>query len=244
MLDRFSGHADSYARYRIDYPDALYAFVLSFVNERGTAWDCATGNGQVANALARYFEQVEATDISQTQVNQAPVLANVRYQVSQAEKTPFADKQFDLVTVGQALHWFDVEAFHREVQRVLKPGGVVAEWGYGLNTVSPAVDTLVNNFYTNTIGSYWDSMRQHVENQYAELPFDFANPQRANFTVERRWTADWFLNYLRTWSAVRKFISANGYDPVDPLTEPINEAWGPGERLVQFPVFLRLGINQ
>lgn len=241
LLDRFSGHADIYARYRINYPDALYDFVLSFVTKRGRAWDCATGNGQVATALARYFDQVDATDLSETQVGQAPALPNVRYQVSQAEKTPFADAQFDLVTVGQALHWFDVEAFHCEVRRVLKPGGVVAEWGYGLNTVNPAVDALVHEFYTNVIGSYWDPMRQHVENQYAELPFDFDNPQRADFTVERHWTADWFLNYLRTWSAVRKFMAANGHDPVDGLTELINAAWGPGERLVQFPVFLRLG---
>lgn len=84
-------------------------------------------------------------------------------------------------------------------------------------------------------------MRQHVENRYAELSFDFANPQHADFTVERHWTAEWFLNYLRTWSAVQKYIRANGHDPVDALTEPINTAWGPGERLVQFPVFLRLG---
>ena len=241
MLDRFSGHADRYARYRIDYPDALYDYVLSFVNERQSAWDCATGNGQVASTLARYFDQVEATDISQTQLEQAVVLPNVRYQISQAEKTPFADNQFDLVTVGQALHWFDVEAFHREVRRVLKPGGVVAEWGYGLNTVSPEVDALVNDFYINIIGTYWDSMRRHIENQYAELPFDFANPQRADFTVERHWTAGWFLNYLRTWSAVRNFIATNDLDPVDALAEPLTVAWGLGERLVQFPVFLRLG---
>ena len=241
MLDRFSGHADRYARYRIDYPDALYNYVLSFVNERQSAWDCATGNGQVASTLARYFDQVEATDISQTQLEQALVLPNVRYQISRAEKTPFADNQFDLVTVGQALHWFDAEAFHREVRRVLKPGGVVAEWGYGLNTVSPEVDALVNDFYINVIGAYWDSMRRHIENQYAQLPFDFANPQRADFTVERHWTAGWFLNYLRTWSAVRNFIATNDLDPVDALAEPLTVAWGLGERLVQFPVFLRLG---
>lgn len=241
MLDRFSGHADLYARYRIDYPDALYLYILSFVGQRQAAWDCATGNGQVASALAKYFEQIEATDISQNQLEQAPVLPNVRYQISRAEQTPFAPEQFDLVTVGQALHWFDVDAFHREVRRVLKPGGVVAEWGYGLNTVNPAVDRLVGDFYRDVIGSYWDAMRQHVENQYAQLPFDFADAHFADFTVEKNWTGEWFLNYLRTWSAVRKFISVNGYDPVDALTEPLYAAWGAGEQVVRFPVFLRLG---
>lgn len=243
MLDRFSNHADLYARYRIDYPDALYTYVLSFVKDRQLAWDCATGNGQVASRLAEFFEQVEATDLSAKQLEQAPALPNVRYQASPAEQTPFADAQFDLVTVGQALHWFNVPAFHQEVQRVLKPGGVIAEWGYGLNTVNPAVDALVLDFYTNLIGSYWDEMRRHVEDRYAQLPFDFADPQHATFTVDRHWTAEWYLNYLRTWSAVQKFIKANGHDPVDALTEPLTAAWGPDERLVQFPVFLRLGNN-
>ncbi|WP_019987743.1 class I SAM-dependent methyltransferase [Rudanella lutea] len=244
ILDRFSAHAASYARYRIDYPAELFAYILAAVPAQKQAWDCATGNGQVATALAVYFEHVEATDISQQQLDEAPARPNVRYRVSPAEHTPFADRQFDLVTVGQALHWFDVDAFHREVRRVLRPGGVVAEWGYGLCTVNPTVDGLVRDFYTDVIGAYWDAMRRHVENRYAQLPFDFADVQYADFTVERRWTAEWFLNYLRTWSAVRKFIQSNGYDPVDALTEPVQAAWGAGEALVQFPVFLRLGRNK
>ncbi|WP_211263129.1 methyltransferase domain-containing protein [Thioalkalivibrio nitratireducens] len=50
---------------------------------------------------------------------------------------------FDLITVGQALHWFDFPAFYAEAARVLRPGGVLAAWGYGLMQVSPAVDAAV-----------------------------------------------------------------------------------------------------
>ena len=155
MLDRFSGHADIYARYRIDYPDALYDFILSVVAQRGAAWDCATGNGQVATALARFFDHVEATDLSETQIGQAPVFPNVRYQVSQAEKTPFADAQFDLVTVGQALHWFDATRFYKEVDRVLKPRGVLAVWTYGNATIDETVNPIFETFYTKRVGQYW-----------------------------------------------------------------------------------------
>ena len=259
-LDRFSGHADLYAQYRIDYPEALYTFVLSKVGSRPavrraavrraavrraavrqTAWDCATGNGQVAAVLADHFERVEATDISQTQLDQAVRKPNITYRVSPAEQTPFADASFDLVTVGQALHWFDVDAFHAEVRRVLKPGGVIAEWGYGLNTISPEVDVLVRHFYSGVVGPFWDAMRRHVENEYADLSFPFAGVEKRHFEVIRHWDAERFLNYLRTWSAVRKYIQANGADPVDALAEKLIPVWGEGERTVRFPVFLRLG---
>jgi hypothetical protein len=46
--DLFSNHASLYSKFRPSYPQELYDYVLSFVENRNKAWDCATGNGQVA----------------------------------------------------------------------------------------------------------------------------------------------------------------------------------------------------
>ncbi|MVM41523.1 methyltransferase domain-containing protein [Spirosoma sp. HMF3257] len=240
-LDRFSGHADLYAQYRIDYPAELYDFVGSFVGNRQTAWDCATGNGQVAGALAAVFEQVEATDISETQLILAVQKPNIHYQLSPAEQTPFASQTFDLITVAQALHWFDVSAFHQEVRRVAKPGAAIAEWGYGLVQLGLDLDPILLDFYRNRIGPYWDPQRKYIDNEYATLPFPFVNAQRATFTAQRTWTLDRFLNYLRTWSAVRQYIHENEEDPVKWFGEELKPIWGDGERTVHFPIFLRVG---
>ncbi|AKD54818.1 class I SAM-dependent methyltransferase [Spirosoma radiotolerans] len=240
-LDRFSGHANLYAQYRIDYPDELYTFILSFTNSQQTAWDCATGNGQVAGALVDRFERVEATDISETQLLLAIKKDNIHYQISQAEQTPFADQTFDLITVAQALHWFDVNAFHAEVRRVSKPGAVIAEWGYGLVQLGAGFDAILLDFYRNRVGPYWDPQRKYIDNAYASLPFPFADVQRANFTARRTWSLERFLNYLRTWSAVRQYILENEEDPVIGLGEELKPLWGDGERDIQFPVFLRVG---
>lgn len=246
-IDLFSGHADQYAQYRIDYPTELYDFILACVPVRQTAWDCATGNGQVALALADVFAQVEATDISENQLMQAVhqpdrVRSNIHYQVGPEANTTFPDQHFDLITVAQALHWFDVDAFHAEVRRVAKPGAVIAEWGYGLNQVDAPVDALVLDFYRNRVGPYWDSRRRLIDAQYATLPFPFAGVQQADFVVRRTWSLERFLNYLRTWSSVQKYKFENGDDPVSALGEALVPVWGEGEREVRFPVFLRAGL--
>lgn len=240
-LDRFSGHADLYAQHRIDYPAELYNYVLSFSKQREMAWDCATGNGQVAGTLAAVFERVDATDISETQLALALQKPNIRYQVSPAEQTPFADHSFDLITVAQALHWFDIDAFHQEVRRVAKPRAVIAEWGYGLVQLNNTLDPIMLDFYRNRIGPYWDPQRQFIDNAYATLPFPFADAQRTNFTARRSWSLERFLNYLRTWSAVRQYVHENEEDPAIGLGEELAPIWGNGEREVQFPVFLRVG---
>ncbi|MFD2933391.1 class I SAM-dependent methyltransferase [Spirosoma flavum] len=245
-LDRFSGHADLYAQHRIDYPSELYDFILSLGVNRQTAWDCATGNGQVAGALAEFFDRVDATDLSETQLILAVKKPAIHYQVSLAERTPFADNTFDLITVAQALHWFDVNAFHQEVRRVAKPGAVIAEWGYSLVQLGPSkpgpeLDSIMLDFYRNRVGPYWDPQRTYIDNAYATIPFPFADAQRASFTARRTWSLEQFLNYLRTWSAVRQYIHENEEDPVIGLREELKPFWGDSEREVHFPIFLRVG---
>jgi len=241
MLDRFSAQAAQYARYRIDYPTELYDFLLIHTPQRQRAWDCATGNGQVAVALAEYFEHVDATDISEAQLAQAPPRANITYQVSSAEQTLFAAGSLDLITVGQAVHWFETEAFNQEVRRVARPGATVAEWGYGLVQIADELDPLVREFYAGTMRPYWDDNRWHIDDEYARIPFPFGAVQHAQFAVRRQWSAEWFLNYLRTWSSVAKYEKQHGQDPVLLVVNELTQLWGPAEREVTFPVFLRLG---
>ena len=241
-LDRFSGHAAAYARYRIDYPTDLYEFLLPHVPGRHRAWDCATGNGQVALALARYFEHVDATDLSSSQLEQATLHPGITYRVAQAETTPFAEGSFDLITVGQALHWFDVSAFHQEARRVLKPGGVMAEWGYGLNRVNDPIDALVGHIYRDVVGPFWDPQRQHIETEYQHLPFAFNRLQHARFVARRHWPLAGYLNYLRTWSAVQAYGRHHHTDPIAPFEEEFRRLWGPEHREVTFPIFMRMGI--
>ncbi|HEX8659443.1 MAG TPA: class I SAM-dependent methyltransferase [Hymenobacter sp.] len=240
-LDRFSTQAADYARYRIDYPAALYEWLLPQVACRERAWDCATGNGQVADVLADYFVRVDATDLSENQLAQAAPRPNICFQPARAEQTSFPAQRFDLITVAQAVHWFEPAAYHQEVRRVGRPGAVLAEWGYGLVRVSPEIDSLVEHFYRVVMGPYWDANRWHIDDEYARIPFPFAAVQRAHFAVQRQWSAEWFSQYLRTWSSVQKYQHQHHHDPVLALAEEVARHWPAGEQTVTFPVFARAG---
>ncbi|HEX8040889.1 MAG TPA: class I SAM-dependent methyltransferase [Chryseosolibacter sp.] len=240
--DYFSSQSKAYAAFRPTYPAGLYKFIFKHLQGRSCAWDCATGNGQVARYLARHFENVYATDISQAQLEEAFRAKNIFYSVAPAEKTSFPAGQFDLITVAQALHWFNLDQFYQEVRRTGKPGGLLAVWGYALLAVDAVVDDLFIDFYVNTTGPYWDEARRLVENQYRDVPFPFERIPSPEFTLKVKWNVDQFCGYLNSWSAIHKYISMHGTNPVESFSETLKSVWKPGVvKEVTFPIFLKLG---
>lgn len=243
MKDNFSRQAGAYAKYRPGYPANLYDFILSNAKGRDAAWDCGTGNGQTAKELSNYFKKVFATDISEKQIQNAHAAENIFYSVQPAEQTNFLENSFDLVTVSQALHWFDVDKFYAEVKRVAKPGSWIAAWTYSLANISPEIDKLVNvKHYKGVLGSYWDYERKFVDDKYMTLPFLFNEIQCPVFTMKFEWTLNELEGYLNTWSALQKFIAQHDYNPVDKLIQEIKPFWEKEKMQVVFPVYMRMGL--
>jgi SAM-dependent methyltransferase len=242
MKDRFSNHSKQYAVFRPTYPQALYDFILSHVNEKNLAWDCGCGNGQVARDLSNRFKKVEATDVSAKQIENAVPKENILYSVARAEQTLFKDSTFDLITVGQALHWFDIPKFFAEVKRVGKPNGIIAVWGYGLLKINAVIDKSINHFYKEVVGPYWDKERKLVDEQYTKIEFPFKEILSPSFDFSFHWTLDQLHGYLSTWSSVQKFIATHDTNPVDDLIKAIEPHWPSEELKVTFPLFLRTGV--
>ena len=238
--DYFSGHSKLYATFRPTYPEDLYTFIFKHVKNFDSAWDCATGNGQVAHVLARNFKTVHATDISQQQLDHAVQAKNIHYSVQGAEQTTFSANQFDLITVGQAMHWFDIDKFYIEVKRVAKKDALLAVWGYAICSVNREVDKHFYHFYNNVIGPYWDSARKMVDEEYKNVPFPFEQIQTTKFSIKVEWTIEDFAGYLTTWSATQKFIKEKNYNPVPEVIKLMEPSWNKKE-VVLFPVFIKLG---
>lgn len=238
--DNFSIQADLYVKYRPHYPAELYDYLRSAISLCGVAWDCGTGNGQVAMQLSRHFKKIYATDISQRQLHHAKKAKNIDYIVSPAEKTTIPPATVDLVTVAQAIHWFDLELFYKEVLRVGKPGAVLSYWGYNLPNISQTVDSAVKDFHNNVVGPFWDPEREILLNEYSSIKFPLQNVQRKNFKISVDWDLDQFAGYINSWSSVQKYIKENNTNPVEILKKELKKKWIDNQQ-VSFPVFMTFG---
>lgn len=248
MTSWFSGVAREYATFRPRYPSALFEALAALAPHRRLAWDCGAGNGQASLALAAHFDQVVATDISAQQMAEAPSHPRLTYRVAPAQQSGLADDSVALVTVAQALHWFDVDAFHREAERVLSSDGIIAEWCYTLLETPevPAVAAAVRDLDA-VLRLWWPPERAHVDAHYETLPFPFAPVSLPRAVTEamamtEQWTPAQLIGYASTWSALTRYRAARSDDPLVEFAAHIHAAWGPAERLtIRWPLVVRVG---
>lgn len=237
--DLFSAQSVDYAKFRPRYPSELFKYLKGLVKSHDLAWDCATGNGQAAAALSPYFKKIVATDPSEKQISQAKKEKNIEYSLAAEENSKLADSSVDLVTVAQAFHWFNQEKFFTECERVLKPGGVLAIWSYGLSKVTESVDRIINHFYSETLNGYWEKERTMVDEGYSQVSLPFRKIQTPVFEIKAEWSLEQLLGYLGTWSAVQTFMKKNEKNPLAEIQLPLKEAWGHDSRKeIKWPLAL------
>ena len=231
MTTTFSNHfgsvASTYAAARPTYPAELFEWLAKQCVRHDHAWDCATGSGQAATGLADHFARVTATDASAEQIAAAHACERVDFRVASAEASGLDCHSIDLVTIAQALHWFDLNRFYDEVRRVVKPGGVIAAWTYGVQQIDDAaINAIVRSFYAETLGSYWPAERTIVERGYRDLPFPFERMASPPFVMVQQWTMNQLLAYFSSWSAVARYRTQRGEDPIASLRPALATAWG------------------
>ncbi len=242
--DHFSRLAVQYAEFRPRYPGALFDFLAKISPSPQRAWDCACGSGQATVDLAERFESVIGTDASAQQIAAARPHPRVTYAVAPAEDSGLDSNSVDLVTVAQSLHWFDRPQFYAEVQRVLRPAGVLAVWTYAVPRLNDSnLDRLLQTYYWDTVGEYWPPERRYVEDGYRSMEFPFPEITSPSLSMREDWTPAQFLGYLRSWSATARYVDARGDDPVVALEAQLRPAWGDARRTrtVSWPMSLRVG---
>ncbi|XP_045138418.1 putative methyltransferase DDB_G0268948 isoform X1 [Portunus trituberculatus] len=233
MANRFfegAAHAAAYARFRPHPPQSLIDNILSFLKSKYTgalaaAADVGCGSGQTTWILAPHFNNVTGLDISEAQITEAikkNKANNVSFKVSGAEKLPFPSQSLQVITTGQACHWFDLPKFYAEVDRVLVPGGVVALYGYLFplpifGEVSDQLAEIVNDTYKNKLKGYIQqgSMEVYLEN-YKSEKYSMAHYEdnieirNDSHYTDRDVSVTDLTGYISSWSGFQNYRAQNG----------------------------------
>ncbi|MEO1246614.1 MAG: class I SAM-dependent methyltransferase [Pseudomonadota bacterium] len=210
------------------------------------ALDCATGSGQLAIGLAGFCERVIATDASAEQIEQAMPHPRVSYRVAAAEQSGLPAASVDLMTVGQALHWFDHARFAAEASRVIREGGLLVCASYAVCEITPDIDRIVDRLYTDLLDPFWPPERGMVENGYADIALPGTPLALPRLAMSETWSVADMLGYLRTWSASKRYQRRHRADPVGLIAAELENAWGAGTRKVSWPLTVRasrLGVR-
>ncbi len=231
-----------YASYRPTYPQAVFDRIAAALPTKTAVADIGCGTGQATFRLVDIFDQVTGVDPSESQIQAArQAYPEIEFVVGRESKLPFPDKSLDCVTSAQAAHWFDLPAFYSEVDRVLKPNGVVAIWCYGLPQFPkhPKLQEAINHdLYERKLGPYWDKRRRIVEHLYKDLATidtfykhyqtEIINDDQLH--IERQVSGSEIIGYLRSWSAYAKYCDdhaivegSNSDDPLDPIETLLKE---------------------
>lgn len=195
--------------------------------------------------IAEHYEQVIATDVSEAQLNRAMPHPKVRYihtplSISDDELINLlgGESSVDLVTVAQAVHWFDLPEFYSLVTRVLrKPGGILAVWCYNDIVVSPTFDPMMKRFHDTTL-PFWNPSIQNLFDGYRKLPFPFedvglgSEGKPLELDIPKELSFQGFLKMVKSWSAVAT-AKEQGVDLLyEKMVSELESAWG-GSKLVR-----------
>jgi len=240
--DFFSKQSDIYVKYRPLYPPRLYDYLAELTAEHHLAWDCGTGNGQAAIGLASHFDKVVATDPSEKQIENAIAHPKVEYRVEKAEQSGLSESSVDLVTVANALHWFDFSTFYDEVRRVSKRDAIFAAWACPTPYIEPEIDKIIFDYHDRVLNDYWRAENRLVENEYRDIPFPFDPIVTPTFSIEKTTDLDDLMGYLNTWSATQRYIEQNGINPTETIHEKIKRLWDDGsEKKLVWHLTLKVG---
>jgi len=249
-----SYNSGDYAESRPTYPRLLYDVILQFhkdgqAKSKSDKWEravdlgCGTGQATVqllANDEHSGFRSVLAIDPSANMIQVATesipnqYKSRIEFRQSAAEELSFIeDGSVDLVTAAQSAHWFDWTKAWPELQRILKPGGTFAFWGYSeiRLTQHTELTPLITAYARGTdpatsLGPHWEPGRKILDNHFLDITApaagwtDFTRifytgthypPLPAPREVILKKTMSWgggFAGYLRTYSSLQRYHAA------------------------------------
>jgi len=200
----FSGKAENYAKYRWDYAAAAVEaiFDIGQLSEDSIVADIAAGTGILTRHFAGRVERVYAVEpnpemrgLAAGQLSSFPSVSVID---GSAEATTLPDESVDLISVAQAIHWFEPEAAIQEMDRILKQNGWLAILrNYPTDDErNDALGEIVSNELTIGFFTPYPTSRKKP----ADFYFGNADFRKLTFGFQFRQNWDAFIGVLSTVS--------------------------------------------
>ena len=148
--------------------------------------DVGTGTGYLIDMLSRKYEaRFYGLDLSENMIMQAKAkhIKNSEFIVGKANKLPFNDSSFDVVTCSQSFHHYpyQLDAMN-EAYRVLKPGGIYILSDTGIGGIGAWIDNNII-FKLMTSGDCHTTNRYGIEKLMREAKFDLIDSYKVQGMV-------------------------------------------------------------
>ncbi len=180
------------------------------------ALDVACGTGQSTRILSDLANYVVGTDASRGMLAQAQPIPNVAFARSSAERLPFVDASFDLLTVALAFHWFDREAFLNEARRVLSPNGLLVIYDNAFLAEMEGNPAFRSWFVDRYIPRYPSPPRNRTPLTDEDArSFGFTVSGRETYRNDVEFDRDLLADYLMTQSNIIAAIEEGNQSPQD-----------------------------
>ncbi|CAL1540404.1 unnamed protein product [Lymnaea stagnalis] len=208
-----------YASHRPSYPQRVFKGILDYHGDNKPsgcqlAVDVCCGSGQSTIPLTEHFSKVVGVDISEEQLANMPKRTpNLVGCVAPAEDIPMlGNGTADLVTIGSSIHWVDCERFFKEANRILKPGGTFAAFGYYLESLdNEDAQKYMTKIRFNHLRKYLVVDRiKLIKDRYKTIEFPFRDLLRSK-DIEKRveMTLEHYLDYIRTFHYINMYYQEN-----------------------------------
>lgn len=192
--ERFSDRVEDYVRYRPNYPDAIVEELRAKCGLDGAVVaDIGSGPGNLSKLLLPYAGFIYGVEpnpemrlAGELALGSSERFASVE---GSAEETLLPDASVDLITAGQAYHWFKPAETHREFARIIKPGGKAAlVWNPRLTDETPFLRSY-EDLLTKLVPEYRESSHTNTPRERMELLFSPGPMISKTFAYEQRF--DW-----------------------------------------------------
>lgn len=248
-MKQFDKVAKVYTKVRPSYPEQVYEKITEWYGSPRikTAVDIGCGSGQSITGLKKICTEI--TGVEPGDNLRAEAIINhpdVQFVKGQGEQTNLPDDCADLVTIATAFYWMDREKTLKEINRILKAGGVFVTYRYLFPIVYSEAHEIIERHCTD----YWDKYREErlVREDDSDILMRksgfFSEVKKDKVTNIKKMSPDDFVSFLTSTSYVSKYLEETGDQAdnyVKGLISELEEYTVGGTLDINFDIYMFLG---